>query len=60
VQQSLAEGKGGGLDPVFQVELLENVLEVVFDRVLGDVQGGGDVLVGLPLGNEAKDLFLPR
>ncbi len=50
-QPALA-GIDGGVDAVAQVELAQNVLDVDFDRGLGDAQRARDVLVAVALGDE--------
>ena len=56
--RALADGVGGGLHPVGEVQLLERVVDVVLDRALGDRQLVGDLLVGHAGGDELEDLGL--
>ena len=58
--QALAKGEGGGLHPVLEVQLLEDVLQVVLDGVLGDRQGRGDLLVAPALRHQLEHALLAR
>ena len=46
-------------EPAAQCEFLEDVVDVALDRVDGDVQPCGDLLVAEPLAEEVDDLPLP-
>src|SRR6478735_8190873 len=58
VQQLLAHGVHDGLHARVQLQLLQDVADVVLDRVLGDEELLGDLTVVEPLGHEPEDLEL--
>src|SRR6266403_433888 len=49
------EGDHGGLGAVLGAKLREDVADLALDRVLADRELGGDLLVGVTLGNQAHD-----
>src|SRR5207244_168981 len=57
--QARPEGVGGCLDPVFQVELLQDVLQMVLDGVLGDPKGRANLFVRRSCRQKLQDLQLP-
>ena len=56
--QALADGPRGDLRAALGVQLLEDVLQVVFHRVLADAELGRDLLVAQPRRHVAQDLDL--
>ena len=55
-EKAEADGFGGGLGAVVDVEFLEDAADVLFDGVFGDAEGGGDFFVGVATGDEGEDL----
>src|SRR5260370_41565387 len=53
-------GDADGLGPARDLELLEEMSEMRFDRALRDLQGGGDLLVAVAVGQEAQRSKLAR
>src|SRR6478735_8965730 len=58
VEELLAHGVHDGLHAGVELQLLQDVADVVLDRVLGDEQLLGDLTVVEPLGDEAQHLEL--
>src|SRR6478735_7148091 len=58
VQQLLPHGVHDGLHAGVELQLLQDVADVVLDRVLGDEELLGHLTVVEPLGHEAQDLEL--
>src|SRR3954468_9837318 len=58
--QAALVGEDCRLDPVAGTELAEYALHVGLDGRLLDYQGGSDLAVGEPAGNELQHLALPR
>ncbi len=52
-RQALSEGEGSGLNPVIQVELFQDVLEVVLHRAGADPESSGDLFVRGSAGHQA-------
>ena len=50
-----ADGFGGGLGAVVDVEFLEDAADVLFDGVFGDAECGGDFFVGVATGDEGEN-----
>ena len=47
------------LHAIFQMQLLQNVFQVVFDRLIGYLQFLGDFPVGQPFGDPVQNLAFP-
>src|SRR3954451_15088649 len=58
VVQAMLGDEGSGLRAALEVELREDRAHVVLDRLVREVDLGGDLLVGLPLGDQGEDLLL--
>jgi hypothetical protein len=57
--QPLSNGVGDGLDQLDSgpdPDLLEDLLEVIFDGIWADEELGADLSAGKPVGNEPGDL----
>src|SRR5690606_12513704 len=48
------------LRPIAQVQLLQEIRHVIFDRLLADDERVGDLLVGLAVHDQFQDLKFPR
>src|SRR5438128_10142764 len=59
VHHLLAQREADQLGRLVEVELLHDLLAVGLDRVLAEREGGGDLAVRAPLGDELEDLALP-
>ena len=61
LDQAVAEGVGDHLSTILQVQLVEDVAQVVLDRVLADEETFGQLPVrGDALYQELEDFALPR
>src|SRR5437660_7819398 len=58
IYEPMVDGVEGQLEPVRNPELVENVMEVVFDGLFADEELFPDFLVPVALGNQLNDLFL--
>src|SRR5579884_133572 len=56
--ETVAHGVGGGRGPRVDAELVEDVGDVAADGARADEEDGGDLAVGLPLGDQAQDVQL--
>lgn len=55
LQPSLFDCDHDGFGTVFDVQAVEDFLDVALDSVFAEVELGGDLAAGKPLGNEAQD-----
>ena len=60
VDDTTLQGEGDSLGSVVDTELLHQVFEVDFDRLLGSPDDARDLLVAKPLRDEAQHLDLAR
>jgi hypothetical protein len=61
IYEPVAESVGDHLSPVLDVQFVENVAQVVLDRVLADEEALGQISVRSdPLHQELEHLPLPR
>src|SRR5690606_11179316 len=60
--QTVADSKCCRLCPVGEAQLGEDIAHVVAHRLLAEKDDGGDLLIGLPFGDEAKEpaLFISQ
>src|SRR5581483_4138093 len=58
VEEPLTDGVDHRLHPGVQMELLEDVADVILDRVLGDVELLADLAIALALGDQLEHLEL--
>src|SRR5438552_12444241 len=59
VHDLLAQGEADQLGRLVEVELLHDLLAVPLHRAQAEREGGRDLCVGAPLGDELEDLALP-
>ena len=59
-QPALLYGDHYGFGTILDAEAMEDFLDVAFDRVLAEVELGGDFAAGEALGDEAQDDELLR
>jgi hypothetical protein len=53
--QPFANGQNRGLGPVIHLQFVKDIANVVFYRLLTEIQIVGDFFVGLPVCDEAQD-----
>src|SRR5688572_6027860 len=56
--ETAAQGQGGGGGPGLDPELAQDVPDVVGGGLSADEEGGGDLAVGVPGGEQAQDFAL--